>query len=125
MKKLPYIFTSVAVLLAALFAILNKFWSGFVYFVFASLIVLSVFWGVWLIYLYFTDFKHELEQRFQFYRAEKINSGSVSAESFDANLVAYQKEFKKHTLKDKIIKWFIIAVCFSISITFLVAMILI
>lgn len=124
MNKLPYIFTVVDVILSVLFAILNRFWTGFVYFVFASLFVLAVFWGIWLIHLYFSDFKHELEDQFAFYRAQKINSGVVSAENFDANITAYKKDFNKHVLKDKITKWFFIIICFSIAVVFVVAMII-
>lgn len=124
MNKLPYFITGGAVILAALFAILNRFWTGFVYFVLASLLVLSLFWGVWLIYKYFTDFKEELKDRFVLYKANKVNTTNTTTDMITANEAAYEKQFKKSVLKDKIIKWFIILFCFSVAIMFLIGMIL-
>ena len=124
MNKLPYFITGGAVILAALFAILNRFWTGFVYFVLASLLVLSLFWGVWLIYKYFTDFKEELKDRFVLYKANKVNSTNATSDVVDANEAAYLKQFNRLVLKDKIIKWFIILFCFSVAVMFVIGMIL-
>ena len=124
MNKLPYFITGGAVILAALFAILNRFWTGFVYFVLASLLVLSLFWGVWLIYKYFTDFKEELKDRFVLYKANKVNTTNTTTDMITANKAAYEKQFNKSVLKDKIIKWFIILFCFSVAAMFLIGMIL-
>ncbi len=124
MNKLPYFITGGAVILAALFAILNRFWTGFVYFVLASLLVLSLFWGVWLIYKYFTDFKEELKDRFVLYKANKVNTTNTTTDMITANEAAYEKQFNKSVLKDKIIKWFIILFCFSVAAMFLIGMIL-
>ncbi len=124
MNKLPYFITGGAVILAALFAILNRFWTGFVYFVLSSLLVLALFWGVWLIYKYFTDFKKELKERFVLYKANKINSTNATSDVVDANESAYLKQFNRLVLKDKIIKWFIILFCFSVAVMFVIGMIL-
>lgn len=124
MNKLPYFITGGAVILAALFAILNRFWTGFVYFVLTSLLILALFWGVWLIYKYFTDFKKELDERFVLYKANKVNTTNVTGELVETNEIAYRKQFNKVVLKDKIIKWFIILFCFSVAAAFLVGMIL-
>ncbi len=124
MAKIPYIVTIVFVILTAIFAILNNYWTGFTFFVLACLMLLSLFWGAWQIYKYFTDFQKELEERFKFYRAEKINAGGVTAEVFDQNLPTYKKSFKKSVIKDKMIKWFIILFCFALATTFLIGIIL-
>lgn len=125
MNKLPYIVTAVAIVLAGLFAVLNRFWAGFVYFVLVSLLALSLFWAIWLVYLYFTDFKEELEVRFSHFKAEKINEAKITVKYFDENLTAFKKQFSKRVLKDKLIKWFQILFAVAIAVTFLVGMILV
>lgn len=124
MSKVPYIVTAVLVVLAGLFAILNSVWAGFKYFVLVSLLLLALFWGVWFIYKYFTDFKKEQEEKFKFFKAQKVNSTEVTAEYFDKNLPAYKKEFSKKTLKDRVYKWCVILFCFAIAGAFLAGMIL-
>lgn len=123
MSKLPYIVTIVLVALTAVFALLNKVWTGFAYFVLSVLLLLAVFWGVWLIYKYFTDFKLELEEKFKLYRANKINKTQISQEKFDQNEKAYLKDFNKKVLKEKIVKWCVIAFCFAVAMAFLFGMI--
>ncbi len=123
MSKLPYIVTIVLVVLTAVFALLNKVWTGFAYFVLSVLLLLAVFWGVWLIYKYFTDFKLELEEKFKLYRANKINKTQISQENFNQNEKAYLKDFNKKVLKEKIIKWCVIAFCFAVAMAFLFGMI--
>ena len=123
MAKIPYITTGVLVVLTALFAILNRYWTGFVYFVLVSLLLLSAFWGVWLIYLYCTDYQKELEEKFKIFRAQKINELNITSEVFDASLPVYKKEFKKVMFKERFAKWFVIAFCFATSMAFLIGMI--
>ncbi len=122
MKNLPYIFTAADIVLVAIFAILNRFWKGFAYFVLALLCLLAIFWGAWLIYKYLTDFKKELEEEFKVYRAEIVNKTQVSNEAFEAALPAYKKEFNKKMRKVKIVKWAIIAFCFAVASLFLFGM---
>ena len=124
MQKIPYIVTSATVLLAGLFAILKRYWAGFAYFVLACLLLLALFWAVWQIFKYCTDFQKELQEQFKLYKANKINSGVVTAKDFEANLTLYKKEFKKKSFKDKFAKISIIAFCFAIAVAFLVGMIL-
>lgn len=123
MKNLPYIYTAVSIVLAAIFAILNRFWAGFAYFVLALLCLLAIFWGAWLIYKYSTEFKQELDEEFAFYKAEVVNKDNVSTEAFDAALPAYKKEFNKKMLKVKLYKWAVIAFCFAVAVLFLFGMI--
>lgn len=124
MKNVPYIVTAVLIILTALFAILNKVWAGFVYFVLGALLLLALFWGVWQIFLYFTDFKQELDEGFKYYRAKKVGEGQVTAKEFDAAEKTYRKQYEKSLLKDKLLKWGIILFCFAVAIAFLMGMIL-
>ncbi len=123
MNKLPYIVTATVIALAGLFAILNRFWSGFVYFVLVSLLLLSLFWTGWLIYLYFSDFQEELKERFNYFKSKTINETKITTDYFEENIAIFKKQFNKKTLKDKILKWFQILIAFSIAITFLIGMI--
>ena len=124
MKNLPYIVTAVLIILTALFAILNKVWEGFVYFVLGTLLLLAMFWGFWQIYQYFTTYQKELDENFKYYRAKKIGEGQVSAKEFDVAEKEYRKQFGKSMLKDKVVKWGVILFCFAVAIAFLISMIL-
>lgn len=123
MIKVPYIVTSILVVLAGLFAILNRFWVGFAYFVLTCLCLLCLFWGAWQIYKYHTDFKQDMAKQFVFFKANKINNTNITEEVFDKNLKIYQKEFKRKTFKDRFFKWCVIAFCFAMAVAFLLAMI--
>ncbi len=125
MNKIPYIVTAITVCFAGLFAILNRFWAGFVYFVLALLLALSLFWAGWFLYRYFTDFKAELEEGFKLFKAEKINKTQITAETFDQNEKAYRKNYSKHVFKDKFMKWFQIAFCFALAVAFILGMVFI
>ncbi len=125
MNKIPYIVSAITIALAGLFAILNRFWTGFVYFVLALLLALSLFWAGWLIYKYFTDYKQELEERYSLWKANKLNTTQVSAEIISQNEAAYKKQFSKHMRKNKLVKWFEILICFALAVAFLVGMIFI
>lgn len=122
---MAYIFTIISVVLAAIFALLAKVWAGFVYFVLASLLVLSIFWGVYLIFKYFKEFKNDLEERFVLYKAQIVNSNDLSGDQFEQHEDVYRKSFNKSMFKEKFFKWFEIVFAFALAVTFLVAMILI
>ena len=102
MKNLPYIVTAILIVLAGIFALLNRVWAGFVYFVLSLLLLLSLFWGVWLIWQFFTTFKKELAEEFELFRADTINSKQLSAQDFDANVATDKKQFNKKMLKTKL-----------------------
>lgn len=125
MSKIPYIVTAILIVVAGLFAILNKFWAGFVYFVLAMLLVLSLFWAGWFLFKYFTDFKVELEEGFKLYKAEKINTTSITTDAFEQNEKVYRKQYKKSVFKTKFIKWFQIAFCLALAVTFILGMVFI
>lgn len=120
---MEYVVFSIAVVLAIIFALLVQVWGGFAYFVLAIFFLLSIFWGVWLIYKYFTSFKAELEEEFDIFKIETINKQHISQQEFEENLPTYKKLFAKKKFKDKFLKWFMIAFCFACATAFLVGMI--
>ncbi len=120
---MAYIISIVSIVLAGVFALLVKAWVGFAYFVLATMLLLSLFWFVWLIYKYFTDFKKELEERFEIFRVETINKYQITTQYFDEHLPEYKKEFSKKALKDKTTKWCMIAFCLACAVAFLLGMI--
>ncbi len=122
-KYIEYIISIAVILLAAIFAVLVKVWTGFKFFVLSFLMLLAIFWGVWLIIKYFTDYKVELQERFKIFKAATINTANITTEYFDKNEVAYRKDFSKKLLKERIVKWFVIAFCFAVAVAFLLGMI--
>ncbi|MBP3431330.1 MAG: hypothetical protein J6K39_00535 [Clostridia bacterium] len=123
MSKIPLITTVVALVFTVLFTVLNRFWAGFVYFVLACLFLLSMFWGVWLIYLYFTEYKNELEEKFKIHKAHKVNDAGITSEFYDENIAVFRKEFNRMMIKEKIVKWAMILFCFAVAVAFLIGMI--
>lgn len=123
MAYLSYIVTIVAIVLASIFALLLKVWAGFAYFVLTTLLLLSLFWGTWLIFKYLTEYKKELEEQFKLFKAKTINNRQLSVEYFDENIAVFKKEFSKKTKKDRFVKWFIILFCFACAVAFLLGMI--
>lgn len=123
MTKVPYIVSAIMIALVALFAILEKYWTGFIYFVLGSLLLLSVFWGVWLIISYLTVYKHERDERFLLYKAELINHDHITSEYFEQNKSAYKKAFEKKLTREKISRIYMIAFCFALAVAFLFGMI--
>jgi len=123
--KISYIVTIAIAVLTAIFTILKEqVWNGFVYFVFSLILILGLFWGAWLIYKYYTEFKSEIDERYKVFKAEKINKLRITSEIYMASEVAYKKEFKRKLRREKFIKWFMICFCFAVAIAFLVALIL-
>lgn len=123
MAYLSYIVTIVAIVLASIFALLLKVWAGFAYFVLTTFLLLSLFWGAWLIFKYLTEYKKELEEQFKLFKAKTINNRQLSVEYFDENIAVFKQEFSKKTKKDRFVKWFIILFCFACAVAFLLGMI--
>ena len=119
MKKTPYIVSAIAFVLVALFGILEKYWTGFVYFVLGILLALSLFWAVWLIVGYLTVYKKELDERFVLFKAEVINHDHITTEYFEQNQNAFKKEFQKNIAREKISRIYMIAFCFALAFAFL------
>lgn len=124
MNKIPYIVSAITITLAGLFAILNRFWTGFVYFVLALLVALSLFWAGWLLFKYWTDYREELKEDYKIWIANKINSTEVTTEIVEQNEKVYKKQFSKHMRKHKLVKWAQIAICFALAASFLTGLLM-
>ena len=83
---------------------------------------LTLVWAGYLIYNYLTDFKKQLDEDFDYFKAEKINSTSVTSEEFEKNELAYRKEFNKSTRKTKLLEICKIILCFGFAGLFIFAM---
>ncbi len=124
MKYIEYIITAIAFALAGLFSILQTYvWAGFAYFVLSCFLLLSLFWGGWLIFKYFTTFKQAQAEAFKLFKVHKINQTNISSEQFEENEVYFIKEFRKKTFKDRLFKWLLICFCFALAVSFLLCMI--
>ena len=121
-KNIVYIISAVIIVLCVIFALLIDVWGSFSYFVLALMTVFSLVWAGFLIYNYMTDFKKQLEEDFSYYKAEKINSTSVTSEEFEKNEQAYRKEFNKSARKSKIFEICKIILCFGFAGLFIFAM---
>ena len=73
-----YIISAVLIVLSIIFALLIQVWGGFSYFTLSLLTLLSLAWAGHLICYYCTSFKAELEDDFNYYKAEIINSKGVT-----------------------------------------------
>lgn len=124
MKKsnIVFVISACIIVLCIIFAFLIDVWEGFSYFVLAFMAVLSLVWAGYLIVNYLTDFKRQLNDNFAYYKAEKINSTSVTSEEFDKNELAYRKEYNKTTCKSKILEICKIILCFGFTGLFIFAM---
>ncbi len=122
-KNIIYIISASIIALSIVFAVLISVWSGFTYFVLSLLALLSLAWAGHLIYLYVTEFQEQLKEDFKYYKAETVNSNSISSDDFDKNVAYYKKQFNRKVLKDKIINICKIVFCFGLAILFLIAMI--
>lgn len=124
MKKssIVYIISAVIIVLCIIFALLIDVWTGFSYFVFSFMTLLTLVWAGYLIYNYLTDFKKQLEEDFAFFKAEKINATNVTSEEFEKNEQAYRKEFNKSARKTKFLEICKIILCFGFAGLFIFAM---
>lgn len=121
-KNIIYIISAVIIVLCIIFALLIDVWASFSYFVLSLMTILTLVWAGYLIYNYVTDFKKQLDDDFAYYKAEKINSTSVTSEEFEKNELAYRKEFNKSTRKTKLLEICKIILCFGFAGLFIFAM---
>ena len=117
-----YIISAVLIVLSIIFALLIQVWGGFSYFTLSLLTLLALAWAGHLIYYYCTSFKAELEDEFNYYKAEVINSDGVTSEDFEKNIAYYKKQFNKKTIKDKTINICKIIFAFGVAGLFIMAM---
>ena len=121
-KNIIYIISAVIIVLCIIFALLIDVWASFSYFVLSLMTALTLVWAGYLIYNYLTDFKKQLDEDFDYFKAEKINSTSVTSEKFKKNELAYRKEFNKSTRKTKLLEICKIILCFGFAGLFIFAM---
>ena len=121
-KNIIYIISAVLIVLCIIFALLIDVWASFSYFVLSLMTALTLVWAGYLIYNYITDFKKQLDEDFDYFKAEKINSTSVTSEEFEKNELAYRKEFNKSTRKTKLLEICKIILCFGFAGLFIFAM---
>ena len=82
---------------------MKSLWMGFVYFSLSFLAVLCMYWFAVLITYYIEDYHNNFEEDFKEYRAEVINSSTLTSEEFDQNQQLHIKKFKKSLRKYKLI----------------------
>ncbi len=104
----------VLLVLIILFASLQTFWSGLVYFALSFLIILCIYWLIVLINQYIVDYYKTFEDDFKIYCNETINSTMLSAKDINDNLSYYRKKYKRSLIRDKILD--ITKILFVISI---------
>ena len=78
-KNIIYIISAVIIVLCIIFALLIDVWASFSYFVLSLMTALTLVWAGYLIYNYLTDFKKQLDEDFDYFKEEKINSTSVTS----------------------------------------------
>lgn len=121
-KNIVYIISAVIIVLCIIFALLIDVWASFSYFVLSLMTILTLVWAGYLIYNYVTYFKKQLDDDFAYYKAEKINSTSVTSDEFEKNEQAYRKEFNKSARKTKFLEICKIILCFGFAGLFIFAM---
>ena len=121
-KNIVYIISAVIIVLCIIFALLIDVWASFSYFVLSLMTILTLVWAGYLIYNYVTDFKKQLDDDFAYYKAEKINSTSVTSDEFEKNEQAYRKEFNKSARKTKFLEICKIILCLGFAGLFIFAM---
>ena len=110
MKKNIYI-TAILLGMIILTLCLKSLWIGFMYFSLSFVIILCLYWSLNLIVNYLEDYYYCFDEDFIKYKAELINSSSITTEIFEQNKKSYIKKFKKifdqKLLDNKIPKIFI------------------
>lgn len=115
---IKFIVTSVLVVLTIIFGCLQTVWAGFAYFALAFGCVVSLMWTIILLYEYFQDYKREnLEEQYRIYCAQLVNSTALTLDLIKSHDKIYYKKFKKTLVKEKLIEWFKIFLCFGIFIS--------
>jgi len=108
--------------LIILFACLKEIWKGFIYFSLSFLVGLCFYLTFVLIHKYLEDYKWNFEEDFAYYKAQTINSTSLTEKDFEMARDVYVKKYKQSLARDKMIDIFKMLFCLSIAITCIVAM---
>ncbi len=118
-----FLVTIILLVLIVLFASLQSYWGGLVYFALSFLIILCIYWMVIFILQYITDYYKTFDEDFKLYCIHLINSTSVTTEQVNENIEFYKKQYKKSIIRDKIIDISKILVALSIMIACIIGMI--
>lgn len=86
--------------------------------------ILSLFWAIWQIWRYKTEFKKRIEQEYEIYKAQLVNKTTVTLDMIEKNEKEYKKDFKKTIWKERLYFWFVILFSFALAVMFLTSMIL-
>ena len=94
--------TLTLLILIILFASLQSFWGGLVYFALSFLIILCLYWIMIFINQYIVDYYSTFEEDFKKYCAEIINSTSITSQELNENINFYKKKYKRSLIRDKV-----------------------
>ncbi|MBQ8908949.1 MAG: hypothetical protein IJY90_01470 [Clostridia bacterium] len=101
---------------------LKEVWGGFLFFSLSFLTALCLYWAFVFIYKYLEDYKWHFDEDFAYYKAQTINSTSLTEKDFDMARDVYVQKYKKSLVRDKMIDIFKIIFCLSLAITCIGAM---
>ncbi len=118
-----FLVTIILLSLTVLFASLQMYWGGLVYFALSCLIILCIYWIVIFCRQYYFDYHLSFDEEFKIYCVNIINSTSVTTQYVNENIEYYKKQFKKSLIRDKLIDISKILVALSIMVVCIVGMI--
>ena len=98
-----FLVTLILLVLIILFASLQSFWGGLVYFALSFLIILSIYWIVIFIIQYINDYYKSFDEDFKFYCIDLINSTNMTTSEVNKNIEELKKSYKKSLIRDKIV----------------------
>ena len=110
-------------ILIILFASLQSFWGGLVYFALSFLIILCIYWLVIFILQYINDYYKTFDEVFRLYCNKLINSTTVTTQELNDNIDFYKKKYKKYIIRDKIVDIAKMLVALSIIVSCIIGMV--
>lgn len=114
--------TGILIVLIVLFAALQSFWQGCLYFALSFMIILSIYWIVIFILQYIEDYYKTFDDDFKEYCVELINRTELTTSQVSSNIEFYKKRYKKTLIRDKIIDIAKMLVALSIVIACIIGM---
>ncbi len=109
-----FITTAVGLALIVAFGLLRKVWAGFIYFALAFIILLCGYWLVILIKDYIYNYYQNIEEEYNLFKAEIVNSSEITLEQIEKSPKYYLKKFRRSQWKAKGID--ILKMCFALGI---------
>ena len=114
--------TGILIVLIVLFAALQSFWQGCLYFALSFMIILSIYWIVIFILQYIEDYYKSFDDDFKAYCVELINRTELTTSQVSSNIEFYKKRYKKTLIRDKLIDIAKMFVALSIIIACIIGM---